>query len=95
MSAYQFFTKDQREAAKSKLGKTAKVTAVMKELAAMWKGCPAKERKKYQAMADKARDEYLVAIEKWRKDKKNKKAEPKKAKKASKKSKVGGGGLRV
>ena len=54
-----------------------------------------KERKKYQAMADKARDEYLVAIEKWRKDKKNKKAEPKKAKKASKKSKVGGGGLRV
>ena len=52
----------------------------------MWKGCPLRKGKKYQAMADKARDSTWLQS-KWRKDK-NKKAEPKKAKKASKKSKV-------
>ena len=94
MSAYLFFTKAKRPQAKSKLGKDAKVTAVMKELAAMWKKCSAKDRKKYEADAKKARASYMVAIEEWRKNKKTQKKEPKKVKKSTTK-KSSDKGLRV
>jgi len=83
-----------RPHAKSKLGKDAKVTAVMKELAAMWKKCSAKDRKKYEADAKKARASYMVAIEEWRKNKKTQKKEPKKVKKSTTK-KSSDKGLRV
>lgn len=95
MSAYLFFTKNKRDAAKAKLGKDAKVTAVMKELAAMWKNCSARDRKKFQGEADKARDEYMVAIEQWRKTKKTEKTQPKKVTKKTTKKASSGGGLRV
>ena len=94
MSAYLFFTQAKRPQAKSKLGKDAKVTAVMKELAAMWKKCSAKDRKKYEADAKKARASYMVAIEEWRKNKKTQKKEPKKVKKSTTK-KSSDKGLRV
>ena len=55
----------------------------------------ARDRKKFQGEADKARDEYMVAIEQWRKTKKTEKTQPKKVTKKTTKKASSGGGLRV
>ena len=53
-------------------GVAPKVTAVMTELAVRWAKCPAGKRKKYQALAAKAKEQYDKDIQTWKINKKSK-----------------------
>merc|ERR1711935_1118602 len=75
MSAYLYFGKEARPKVKTDLtdnGVAPKVTAVMTELAVRWAKCPAGKRKKYQALAAKAKEQYDKDIQTWKINKKSK-----------------------
>lgn len=65
LSSFMYFSQENRAKTKEKLGATAKVPEVSKDLGLQWKKLKLAEKKKYEEMAEKDKERYNLEKEKY------------------------------